>query len=188
MENQYEKRVRCTKNAICGALIKIAQKKEMQKITILELCAEAGINRSTFYKYYGSQYDVLTEMGNRFLEEIAQQFSDTETDERQVVEERVTECFRKVKEEKEMVCLLLENPDGRKFEEKLFAVPQVDRLLEGALEECGDEEERRATVAFAVHGACYLLEEWIEGGCGETPEREAQQILRLARRVCNREA
>ena len=31
-------------------------------ITIRELCERAGINRSTFYKYYGNQFDLLNEM------------------------------------------------------------------------------------------------------------------------------
>ncbi len=187
MENQYENKIRHTKHAIYEALIELSQEKDLQKITILELCSLAGINRSTFYKYYGSQYDVLTEMGNEFLKDISRQFSDTESGDRQIVEQRVTECFRMVKEHQQLVLLLLQNPDGREFEERLFAVPQIDKLLSDALSDCHDEEEKQATISFAIHGACYLMTEWIQDGCRTAPEKEAQQILRLARRVCNRE-
>ncbi len=186
MENQYEKKIRNTRNAVHKALIELSQEKDLQKITILELCSLAGINRSTFYKYYGSQYDVLTEMGNEFLEDISRQLSGTVSDDRQKVEQRVTECFRKVKEQRQLILLLLKNPDGREFEEKLFAVPQIDELLNEALSDCHDEEERKATISFAIHGSCYLMTQWIQDGCRITPDNEARQILRLVRRVCNR--
>ncbi len=187
MENQYERKIRHTKNAVHEALIELSQEKDMPKITVLELCSQAGINRTTFYKYYGSQYDVLTEMGNEFLEDISRQLSGTVSDDRQKVEQRVTECFRKVKEQRRLILLLLRNPDGREFEEKLFAVPQIDELLNEALSDCQDEEEKKATISFAIHGACYLMTQWIQDGCRITPERETQQILCLVRRVCRRE-
>ena len=71
MENQ---RVRLSKMLLKNALIKLLKEKPLEKITIYELCAEAQLNRVTFYKYYGSQYDLLTDIENdcfRKLEEIS---------------------------------------------------------------------------------------------------------------------
>ena len=70
MENQ---RVRLSKMLLKNALMKLLKEKPLEKITIYELCAEAQLNRVTFYKYYGSQYDLLTDIENdcfRKLEEI----------------------------------------------------------------------------------------------------------------------
>ena len=44
--------------------------KSIQKIYVRELCVKADINRSTFYKYYESQYDLLAEIENDFLQEL----------------------------------------------------------------------------------------------------------------------
>ena len=55
MENQ---RIRITKRMLREALIRLLGKKPIEKIRVQELCQEAQINRTTFYKYYGNQYDL----------------------------------------------------------------------------------------------------------------------------------
>ena len=70
MENQ---RIRVIKTMLKNALMQLLEKKPIEKITIYELCDKAQINRTTFYKYYGSQYDLLSDIENdRFgrLEEL----------------------------------------------------------------------------------------------------------------------
>ena len=52
-------RVMLTKQLIRGALLKMLKTCNINKISILKLCQIAGINRTTFYNHYGSQYDVL---------------------------------------------------------------------------------------------------------------------------------
>ncbi len=187
MENQYERRIRHTKEEIHKALIELLHDKTMQNITIWELCARAGINRSTFYKYYGSQYDVLTEMGDEFLDDISRQLSGTSPDNRPKVERQVTQCFQSISEQRQLVLVLLENPGGEEFEEKLFALPKIEELLNEALSDLPDEDEKQATISFAIHGACTLMSQWLREGCKKTPEQEAEQILRLVRRVCDRD-
>lgn len=43
------------------ALIELLNKKEYEFITIKEICAKAGVNRSTFYLHYESKEDLLEE-------------------------------------------------------------------------------------------------------------------------------
>ncbi|WP_415996060.1 TetR/AcrR family transcriptional regulator [Gordonibacter pamelaeae] len=64
MENQ---RVRLSKALLKEALVRLLETKPLDKITIYELCAEAQINRTTFYKYYGSQGDVLKDIENELF-------------------------------------------------------------------------------------------------------------------------
>ncbi|MEE8682731.1 MAG: TetR/AcrR family transcriptional regulator [Olsenella sp.] len=67
---RQNQRVRLTKMLLKNALVELAQAKDISKITVSELCKEAGINRSTFYAHYGSQYDVLHEMGDDVIDEM----------------------------------------------------------------------------------------------------------------------
>ncbi len=187
MENQYTRRIQKTKYAIYKALLGLLEKEDLKGITIRELCSCAGINRSTFYKYYGSQYDVLTEMGDAFLSDLSRQLPDTVSADQNQVERQVARCLQKIMEQRQLVMLLMSHPDGEEFEEKLFAVPKIDKLLDEALSYCTDEAERKATFSFAIHGSCHLIEEWLKNGCRQTPEQEAKLILKLVRRVCKRE-
>ena len=60
-ENQ---RVRLSKQMLRSSLIEILGEKSIHKVSIREICDRAQINRTTFYKYYGSQYDLLLDMEN----------------------------------------------------------------------------------------------------------------------------
>lgn len=43
------------------ALMSLLEKKDFEYITIKELCAEAGVNRFTFYLHYDNMMDLLEE-------------------------------------------------------------------------------------------------------------------------------
>ena len=58
MKKKEDRRVIMTKKLLKNALIVLLKEKDIYHISIRELCALADINRSTFYKYYGSQYDL----------------------------------------------------------------------------------------------------------------------------------
>ena len=55
-------RVMLTKRLIQESLLRLLKEKEIHRITVKELCADAGINRSTFYAHYKVPRDVLYEM------------------------------------------------------------------------------------------------------------------------------
>lgn len=53
-----DKRILKSKKKIYDAFIKIRANKELRKITVKEICCEAGINKSTFYEYYEDIFDL----------------------------------------------------------------------------------------------------------------------------------
>ncbi len=59
-----------TKKILKNSLLELLEQQDIQKISIRSLCELADLNRSTFYKYYGSQYDLLKEMENDLLNQI----------------------------------------------------------------------------------------------------------------------
>ena len=67
-----------TKQLLQTAFLKLLQLKSIHAISIRELCAEAGINRTTFYYHYGSQYDLLADISGRFLDSIARCLKDAD--------------------------------------------------------------------------------------------------------------
>lgn len=71
---KINQRVAITQKMIQEGLIRLLGKKPLEKISITELCQEAGINRTTFYRYYEVPRDVLTQMQNEFFEETFEHF------------------------------------------------------------------------------------------------------------------
>ena len=78
MNIKDNRRVLMTKRIIKDIFIEMLEKKNIQKIYVRELFETADINRSTFYKYYESQYDLLAEMQNDLLIQIEEKCKDAD--------------------------------------------------------------------------------------------------------------
>lgn len=59
-----------TKNSIINAFLELRSKKEIEKITVKELCEKAMINKSTFYSHYTDIYDLSEYLENQIANEI----------------------------------------------------------------------------------------------------------------------
>lgn len=59
--NKSEVKFHNTALKMHNALFRLLEKKEFGDISIMELCSEAGVNRSTFYSHYSNTYDLLKE-------------------------------------------------------------------------------------------------------------------------------
>lgn len=59
-----------TKESLLEALVRMLEEVPLESITVSDLCKEAGINRTTFYKYYSVPEDVITEVAERILDEV----------------------------------------------------------------------------------------------------------------------
>lgn len=64
-----DNRVRYTKKVLQQALLTVLQKKNIDKVTIKEICEEAKVNRGTFYLHYSTPNDLLMEIEQQFIEE-----------------------------------------------------------------------------------------------------------------------
>ncbi len=183
-ENQ---RVRLTRELLTGALTEMLQERPIHAISIRELCERAGINRSTFYHHYGSQYDLLEDITDRFLHEIGGILSQADADRPESVEERVVLVLACLEENLTLSRLLIRNTVDPCFADKLFSMPRITDLLDQSMKGEGDPALRQAARAFAIHGSYRLLQEWIDRDERRSPSEEAALILALARRVCQSE-
>jgi len=55
---EKDRRIRRTQAAIWSAFLKLIFEKDINKITVKELCEQADINKSTFYLHYRDIYDL----------------------------------------------------------------------------------------------------------------------------------
>lgn len=180
-ENQ---RIALTKQLLENALLKMLKTRSIHRVSIRELCAEAGINRTTFYNHYGSQYDLLEDVSRRYLDSVAERLDKADPTSRESVDRRVALVLTYMADNPDLSSLLLNNSADPAFAERLFSLQQITSLLNAALEKCADPAERDAIVSFAIHGSCKLLRDWISSPERISPEEQTRLMLRLARRVC----
>ncbi|MGN1373186.1 MAG: TetR/AcrR family transcriptional regulator [Candidatus Coproplasma sp.] len=178
-------RIANTKQLIYGALLSLLKKKDIHHIFIRELCEKAGINRSTFYNHYGSQYDVLSEMEDVYLGEIAKAMEHADVTSKDSVHSRVTLVLEFILDNLELSSLLINNNVEASFAERLFSLPKIGDMLNVALSGIEDEKSKKATISFAIYGSYRVLQEWLNNPQRISPVEETELMLGLARKVCS---
>lgn len=71
--NKTDLQVVKTQAQIDRALLEYLEQTPLQKLTVDQLCQQAMINRSTFYKYYQDKYDLMDQYLARTLQEFRRQ-------------------------------------------------------------------------------------------------------------------
>lgn len=73
--NKSESKYFNTARRMDAALLDILRKKSFEYVTVKELCAKAGVNRSTFYFHYENTYDLLSETVEMINEKFRSSYS-----------------------------------------------------------------------------------------------------------------
>lgn len=184
MEQKENQRIMLTKQLLQNAFLMLLKTVPLHAISIRELCKEAGINRTTFYNHYGSQYDLLADISQRFLDSIAERLENADFSDRESVHQRVATVLEYIAENRELSILLINNNIDPSFAERIFSLPKISDLLEAALVNCRDDCKRAATISFVIHGSYKLLQDWINQEDRLPPAQQTEMILELAQRVC----
>ncbi len=180
MSEKGNQRIMLTKRLIKESLVHMLAVKNIYKLSVRELCEDAGINRTTFYKYFGSQYDVLSEIEEEFLSHVQEALSRIPCDpERQL--DTICAYFDR---NAELVRLLTDNNVDPDFPGKLFNLPPIRQMLREKLSGCYDEQELEYVCTFVVNGGYHLIQEWIGSEERRPPSMIAALILELAEKVC----
>lgn len=70
-----DRRIKYTKMVLKESLLKLMSHKEINKITIREICDLADVNRGTFYVHYKDQYDLFKQIQDELEAEIMELFN-----------------------------------------------------------------------------------------------------------------
>ncbi len=181
-KNNVNQRVMLTKRLIREALLTMLMTRNINKISIRELCQVAGINRTTFYNHYGSQYDVLNEIAEMYV----QSTSFTVINDI-AAGKNINECLARVlqymKDNLAFAKLVIDQDNYDLITHIKISLPQFDHMVMKHLPENLDLEEKKAIASYVQYGTVRLLKEWILSDCLKPPEEEVKLILNIAGRV-----
>ena len=175
MENQ---RIRITKMMLKEALIRLLGQKPIEKIRVQELCTEAQINRTTFYNYYGTQYDLMNEVQADFLSELEKHF---ETDDEP---KNLVNVLTYMNEQRELCHALIQAMSDDSFLESLLGLSYITTELEQGLADKYEGSMKAYTTEFILRGAYSVVRKWLYAEKPESPEFIANVIMELAGTLC----
>ncbi len=172
-----DSRVINTKKCLGAALIEILKKKSIYDITIRELCSKANINRTTFYKHYNNQFDLLTEMETKFLEDITAKFSISNC-ERRTFLNLFIDIFNCIKKHKEFAKLLAINLVDKDFENKLIRIP-FSAYYPYFRDDKIDPVFADISYEYIIAGCSAVIRKWLRQDCAMPVETLAKYIIQL---------
>lgn len=167
-------RTMLTKKLLKASLTNMLQTQNIYQISIRELCENAGINRSTFYKYYGSQFDLLSEMEQDLLVSIEGVLVSQDDYSKNAIEQILIYLENDI----EFVRLLLNSNVDPEFPKKLFSLPPILRMLNELMAKI-PEEESDYYYRFLLFGAYEIVRTWVNKEDREKPERLAALLFRM---------
>lgn len=168
------------------ALIELLEKKNFEYISIKEICAAAGVNRSTFYLHYENTADLLKEITQYIIDSFLSYFSD----DMQSIACRFEDCDLKdlvfitpeylspylsfIKENQRIFKTSIRHLGSMNFDSiynKMFKYifnPVLDRFD-------FPEKDRIYILKFYLVGITAVVMEWLENDCSE----EIDDIIRI---------
>lgn len=172
-----DQRTRLTNMMIRRAFTSLLGQKPIQSISVKELCAEAGINRGTFYARYADVYDLLEKMESEMMEDfqaaLAPLLSDPTAD---LTPVKITaEIFRCIKDNADLCAVTLGPYGDKEFAAKLLGIGR-ERCVESYRKyfEHASQKQIEYYYAFVSSGCIGLLQQWLSEGMTDSAENVAQ--------------
>lgn len=179
--NRSESKYFATAAKMDEAFLALLDKKDLAYITVKEICAAAGVNRSTFYLHYENIGDLLTEsvahMNRQFLDYMAR---DTEAFASKlrtcplnelylITPEYLTPYLNYIKEHKQLFRTAVKNAQTLGLDSSYDGLCR--HVLTPILERYGvPENERAYRMAFYVQGLMAIISEWLAQDCSDSVE------------------
>lgn len=161
------------------AFLDLLEKKDIEYITVKELCEAAGVNRSTFYLHYETIGDLLAEsvqyMNEQFLEHMklrtevfVSRIQECSLDELYLVTPPfLTPYLEYIAKNKRLFRTALKN-SGSLGLDKIYSrmmehvfIPILKRFQIA-------ETDRNYILAFYIHGLMAIISEWLKNDCADS--------------------
>lgn len=175
-ENQ---RIALTKRLLKDSMLQLLKEKELDKISVSELCKSAQINRATFYRHYAIPKDVLVEIQNDFIGRMRQQIPLPKTMED--LKPTVYSLCVFMEQHIELVRLILRSntdTDFMRLTENLYMELWKDLQLDNYLKNLS-QEDMRLLAMYTAGGSYFILRSWLLGGIRKSAEEMADYFYEL---------
>ena len=163
------------------ALIALLEEKDLEYITVKEICHQAGVNRSTFYLHYETIADLVNEtlemINRRFLSYFPQQEEDVlgnmDSRERKdlvlVTREYLLPYLRFIQDNKKVYRAAFRNPSSMQAHVRYGELKQ--HILGPFLERFEIPASHRPYyMAYYVEGIIAIVKEWLRQDCADEVE------------------
>lgn len=174
-----DQRTTVTKRMLREGLLRLLKTKDLNKISVTELCNESGINRATFYRHYTQPRDILTELRYTIFHDVREMARkrDLQNDLLSYLEDTCAYFY----ENAEILNILFSCRTDDDFVFLLNDMFKKDfpELRSRAPFKDIDEDSMRLGAYYFAGGIYYVLRQWLSEPINKTPKDIAQLIYHI---------
>ena len=160
-----------TKKKLTNTLLVLIDKKRIKDITVLELCKEAKINRTTFYKYYKDIEDLVLKIEESLLTDLEKHIVDIK---RNYLISFTGKIIETIAERKEIYTRLLGENGDHTFLKRILGLVYDQSITEWTkLLKKASREDLDKIYNFIEDGTIGIVEDWIKNNCKDEPQSVA---------------
>ncbi|MGM9594545.1 MAG: TetR/AcrR family transcriptional regulator [Candidatus Onthomonas sp.] len=169
--------------AIKQAFLELAQQKPCRKISVIELCKKAGVNRTTFYAHFADLYDVVAALESDFFQKVTSEVLPA-GDNAGVLASRDTmlRILRCIKEHEQLYRIYLPYLSETRITRELTGYVRERYVIEASADSPNGRQEQAYCFEFCKQGTIGILSKWITEGCAESEENVAQWLEDMLKR------
>lgn len=158
-----DRRVKYTRMVLNESLIKLLEQKEITKITVKELCADADVNRSTYYAHFTDPFDQLSQLKEGLLREVTEYAQKIDTEQlpngqRQYLV--LKNVLQYIEGKRHIFQILLGKSGDRDLQERILHILGEKAFPEDT-ENHRSEEERSYLLLYACNGCFGMFIHWL---------------------------
>ncbi len=175
MKKKENQRITLTKMLLKKSLIELMETKPITKISVTELCNNAGINRVTFYNHYGCPSDLLREMEADLTTELHTDLSQHVTEyiedgkcNGKLLIDLICTFFKNNKEVSELI--FKNNSADSDFAANIFQIPTLWDDICVYLDKIYGKLKEELLMTSIVNGLYYMIKKWLLDGCKISPQ------------------
>lgn len=172
---QENQRITLTKRLLKEGLLRLLQKKDIEKISVSELCVESGINRATFYRHYQIPLDVLKDIQQDFINE-ADLFP-KEPKSLQDMADQFERICKYLKEHENVMKTLFRCSTDKDFADVLESY--CKKFLDAKYGNVLDKDSIRLIVHGLAGGAYGVMKTWLLEDVQKTPKEMGELLVRF---------
>lgn len=174
------RRVRLTKRLLKEALVQLLGEKDIEKITVSELCRVAEVSRSTFYIHYASGYDVLRDVEGDLLAGMKSELEKVPEDAGWTLGEQVCQMCRYLEKHREVARQVFRvSTPHSDFSSDLLRMRIAMQPERYAFLREGSREEAGMVSAFLAAGGFEVIRRWVLGEWDASPEEVGRLVDRV---------
>lgn len=169
-----DKRIQKTKAKLKSTLLALLKEKDIQSVSVTELCKMTNLNRNTFYAHYRSPSEVLEEIEEEFLYILGETVS-TSNFRTMSLYSMMSAILTLIYERKD-ICSVIFSAHGNKNFIKNVTYLLKAGIISDWISKGMTELESNVMYSYCVSGAIGVLEDWVRDDF-KTPIPELTQIL-----------